>query len=347
MPPRFLVSPGRLLFALALSLATAAVAQQPLDPPRGDFRFVVFGDFNGSYGAVEYPPAVARAVDAITGRWHPDLLLSPGDVVAGQNRSLPAERFQAMWEAFDREVAAPLRSAGVPYAVAVGNHDGSSLLDRNGEFLFAREREAASRYWSHPMYDDNLVYVDRSRFPFDYAFRSADAFIVILDASSASITQRQQGWLERILALPAARIARLRVVVGHLPLSPVGRGRDSAGEVIADPATLGRILQAGKVDLYVSGHHAAYYPGLWGGLELLFAGGVGARPLLAGDQPARSTVTLVDVWWEPLELRYTTFDLADMQVVSPASLPEAIGSGGDMIRLSERAYPAAIEAAQR
>lgn len=347
MPPRLLAPAQLLATALVLSLFHVALAQQPVDPPRGDFRFAVFGDFNGSYGALEYPPAVPKAIQAITERWRPDLLLSPGDVVAGQNRSLPGERFAAMWELFDKEVAGPLREAGVPYAVAMGNHDASSLQDRNGAYVFEREREAARAYWSQPMYDANLTYIDRHHFPFDFAFRTGRAFVVVLDVSSAQVTRQQREWLERMLDLPTSRSAELRIVIGHLPLAPVAQGRDRAGEVVAEPNVLRRILEEGSVDLYVSGHHAAYYAGRLGDLELLFAGGVGGRRLLAGGLPALSTVTVVDVWWQPLELRYSTFGLPDMRVVSAASLPPEIGSDGEALRLSERAFPRLIETAQR
>ena len=343
MPPRFRL----LVVALLAPLLHFAAAGSPSDPPRGDFRFAVFGDFNGSYGALEYPPAVARTIDALVGTWLPDLLLSPGDVVAGQNRSLPRDRFGAMWEVFDREIAAPLRSAGIPYAFAMGNHDGSSLREADGEFLFGREREAALDYWSRPIYEGNLVYVDRQRFPFDYAFRAGPAFIVIIDASSATVTPDQREWLAHMLSLPTARAAELRVVVGHLPLVAVGSGRDRTGEVLEDATELQRILEEGDAHLYVSGHHAAYYPGRLDGVELLFAGGVGARRLLAGDAPARSTVTIVDVWWEPLRIAYSTFDLADMRLILPSTLPARIETAAGTLQLSERAYPARMETAQR
>lgn len=320
-----------------LAPVTSALAQDPPDPPRGDLRFVVFGDFNGPYGSLSYPPAVAKTIRAISDIWQPDLLLSPGDVIAGQDRSLPGERFAEMWRVFDQEVAAPLRVAGIPYAVTMGNHDASSSRDSSGSYFFARERQAAEAYWSSPMYDANLSYADRERYPFDHAFLFGKAFVVILDASSATVDPRQRSWLEQMFERPEAQAAGLRVVVGHLPLIAVGRGREGPGEVLADAREIRRILEAGKVDIYISGHHAAYYPGRLGDLELLFAGGVGARALLAGDALPRSTVTLVDVWWKPMEVRYSTFDVATMEVVSPASLPPLIGTGEWAGRLSERA----------
>lgn len=324
-----------LLVPLVLFLSFAH-AQLPPDPARGDLRFVVFGDFNGSYGSLDYPAAVSATMQAITKVWRPDLLLSPGDVIAGQNRSLPDARFGEMWEVFDREVAAPLRGAGIPYAVALGNHDGSSLRGPDGELLFARERKAAQEYWSQPMYDFNLDFIARERHPFDHAFRFAGAFVVVLDASSAEVTPEQRAWLERVLELPAARSARLRIVMGHLPLVPVGRGRAGAGEFLTEASELRRIMESGSTDLYISGHHAAYYPGRLGELELLFAGGVGARHLLAGNAQPRSTVTVVDVWMEPLAVRYSTFDVATMELVPSISLPNTIGAGNLEVELSQR-----------
>lgn len=323
----------------AAFLTAVAWAQTPPDPPRGDLRIVVFGDFNGPYGAVDYPSPVAPTVRAIAEVWRPDLLLSPGDVIAGQKASLADERRNRMWAAFERQVAVPLREAGIPYAVAMGNHDASSLPDTGGGYLFVRDRLAAEAYWRDPRHDGGLAYVDRDRHPFDYAFLGAEAFVAVIDASSAVVTPEQRAWLAEVLRRPEATSARLRIVVGHLPLAAVGRGREGPGEVVADAEGLRRVLEAGRVDAYVSGHHAAYYPGRLGDLELLFAGGVGARRLVAGEAPPRSTVTLVDAWYAPFELRYTTVDVATMEVVSPGSLPVAIASDLGSIQRSSRACP--------
>src|SRR5690606_26223906 len=192
-----------------LTGAPAAATGSPdvFDPPRGDVRLVVLGDFNGPYGAVEYPAPLARAMAAITAVWLPDLLLSPGDVIAGQNRQLPDDRFAAMWAAFDEVVAAPLRAHAVPYAVALGNHDGSSQR-AGGEYVFGRERRAAADYWLTHI--PALAYQDRAGYPFDYSFSHAvgtagsGLFVAILDASSAAVTPEQREWLAAQLASPAA-----------------------------------------------------------------------------------------------------------------------------------------------
>lgn len=325
------------------SARAQAVPSTAIDPPRGDVRLVVLGDFNGPYGSLDYPPALTRAMTAITGVWLPDLVVSPGDVIAGQSRALPDDRFAAMWTAFDETVAEPLRTIGAPYAVAMGNHDGSSQMSR-GEYVFARERQAAVGYWG--AHQPELRYLDRAGYPFDYSFTQAvrgattlaathpsatsELFVVVLDASSASVTTDQRAWLAAQLSSPAAVDAAARIVVGHLPLVPVSEGRDRPGEYVHEGAALGALLAEGAVDLYVSGHHAAYYPGRLGGLELLFAGGIGGRRLLGSSLEPRSTVTVVDVWLGEEGGRptfvYTTFDLATMGVVDHSELPAAIGA---------------------
>ncbi len=322
------------IVACVLVFATSSAwAAAPLDPPRGDLRIVVFGDFNGPYGSVDYPSAVARVMRAVAEVWRPDLWLSPGDVVAGQKLSLSDERLSLMWSAFDRELAAPLRDAGIPYAITLGNHDASSLREADGSYRFARDRAAAGAYWGQPMYDGNLAYLDRSAFPFRYAFRAGQVVVVVLDASSATVDAEQRAWLGQVLAVPSARAAEMRVVLGHLPLVAVSEGRQAPGEFIAEALGLREVMQQGDVDLYISGHGAAYYAGELDGLELLFAGGVGARPLLGGDGEARSTVTLIDVWYRPLSVRYTTFDVDTMLPIPAAVLPAEIEGG---VRLSDR-----------
>ena len=267
-----------------------------------------------SYGTLSYPPELGRVLEATHRVWQPDLLLSAGDVVAGQSTSLPDERFTEMWAAFDAAVARPLREAGIPYAFAVGNHDGSSLRAGDGTFLFERERTAAQAYWQQPRHDA-LTYQDRNDFPFNYSFIFADVFFVFWDASSAVITNDQLAWLAAELTRPTARSAKLRVLVGHLPLYGVGKGKSEPDEVLGDAKDLRTQLEHLGINLYISGHHAAYYPARAGSLTLLHSGGIGARRLVDGDAEPRSTVTVLDIGSEPHDLRFTTFDVSSFEVV--------------------------------
>lgn len=345
--------------ALVASLAPWAAATSPAHAPaRGDLRVVVFGDFNGAYGAVDYPPAVARAVAAIIEEWRPDLVLLPGDLIAGQSRSLPDARFAEMWAAFDTAVAAPLRRAGIPYAPAMGNHDASKLRDAGGAYAFAREREAAAAYWSAPHHRDGLEVGDLkvgdpqvgdpqvgdlqvgdvTAYPFAWSLRLGPLSVTVIDASGPWLDDAELATLEAHLASPAARGAALRWVMGHLPLVGIAEGRDRPGEVLARTDRLREVLRGGGVDTYVAGHQAVAYAGVWQGLELLYAGGVGARRLLGGGPP-RSAVAVVDVDLEPLRVRARFYDPHGLAPLPDDAFPERIdGFGGALLR-SERLRP--------
>lgn len=300
------------------------------------YRVVVFGDFNGPYGTVGYGAAVGRVVRQITEVWRPDLVLLPGDVVAGQDRGLEAGRFAEMWAAFEEEVAAPLHAAGIPYALAVGNHDASSLRAPDGSFVYERERAAAAAHLR--AHDPGLEFQDAAGYPFDYSFTAGPLFVVVWDASSATVTAAQREWLLRELASPAARAARERIVMGHLPLVGVAEGRARPGEVLAGAAELREFLARHGADTYVSGHQAAYYPGRSDGLELLMSGGVGARRLLGGGPP-RSAVTVIGYPAGRGEVRYESFDPATLEQLDAAELPPLIEGYGGNVRLSPRGAP--------
>lgn len=324
---------ARALVLLSLLLVAQHALAQGAWPARGTTRLVVFGDFNGPYGSVTYPAPVRRVVDAIVRDWRPDAVVFTGDVVAGQSKGLTREEIDAMWRAFDDVIASPLRHAGIPYALSVGNHDASSLRSGSG-FSFPVDREAARDYWSDAAHRTGVHTRAGSDPPFDHSFVLGDVFVAIVDASSAAVTTNQRAWLADELSSDAARAATTRIVFGHLPLVPVAVGRDSPGEYVAQGEQLADLLVERCVSAYVSGHHAAYYPGVWRGLQILAAGGVGARRLLGSDAEPRSTVTVIDVWSEHGSIRYTTFDAVTLEPVPASRLPEALPTG---VVLSQRA----------
>lgn len=243
-----------------------------------------------------------------------------------------------MWRAFDDVVASRLRHAGIPYSLAVGNHDASSLRSGAG-YSFPLDREAARDYWSDPAHRTGIDMRAGSHAPFDHSFVVGDVFVAIADASSATVTAEQRKWLANELSSDAARAATARLVFGHLALVPISVGRDSPGEYVAQGEELADLLVQHCVSAYVSGHHAAYYPGVWRGLEVLAAGGVGARRLLGSDAEPRSTVTVVDVWSGSGSIRYTTFDAVTLEPVTASQLPQALPSGVVISRRAEAAAP--------
>ncbi|MBW4658104.1 MAG: metallophosphoesterase [Drouetiella hepatica Uher 2000/2452] len=306
----------------------------PLNPPRGDVRIVVISDLNSQYGSTDYEVEVDNAIARIPS-WQPDLVLCGGDMVAGQQPSLTRSEIEAMWAAFDQHVSAPLRTAKIPYGFTLGNHDASSAQAINGGLLFGAERDLANDYWNQPQHDPGLNFVDRAKFPFYYTFQQKDIFFLIWDASSAQIPADQLAWAEQSLSSPAAKAAKLRIVVGHLPLYGITVGRADPGEYLENAEGLRSLLERHQVHTYVSGHDHAYYPGHKGQLELLHCGilGSGVRPLLNGDLPPRKTLTIVDIDSASAHTRYTTFDASTMERVNQQELPKLIASpGGKVLR---------------
>lgn len=303
-----------------------------VDPPRGEVRLVVISDLNSAYGSTEYDPEVDIGVNLIP-FWQPDLVLCSGDMVAGQKPSLTPEQIRAMWAAFDQHVAAPLRSFKIPFGFTVGNHDASSATAINGGFLFQQERDLAKEYWD--AHDPGVQFIDRFQFPFYYTFAAKDMFFLVWDGSSNQIPADKLAWVERALASPEAQQAKLRLVIGHLPLYGVAVGRDEPGEVLSNAEQLRALLENYRVHTYISGHHHAYYPAHKGQLQLLHMGilGSGPRPLIDSDLPPRKALTVIDVnFATPEQTTYTTYDLQTFQLITYDQLPRFLAGHNGMVR---------------
>lgn len=302
-------------------------------PQRGDVRLVVFSDINGRYRSTDYLRQVTEAIPLIPD-WEPDLVICPGDMVAGQLLSLTRSEIEAMWNGFDQHIYQPIRQMGLPYAMTIGNHDASNHV-QHGQYVFALERELANAYWNTPGRDPGLEYVDRAGFPFYYTFMHRDIFYLIWDASSANVPEEQVAWADRALASPLAQQAKMRIVMGHLPFYAVSQGRDRMGEILNRPDELRSLLERHHVHLYISGHHHAYYPGHVGSLQLLHCGALGSGPrsLLTTIKASIHTLTVVDLELETASIRYTTYDMTSKQMVNPDELPRLIvGPTGRVLR---------------
>lgn len=315
-----------LLLPLLLSAAPVSPA---LSSP---VRVAILSDFNGTYGSTSYPPALGRSVTRIVNEWKPDAVLSAGDLIAGQKASLTDAQVRAMWAAFDRDVRVPLNRAGIPFAFTPGNHDASLPRDR---------REARTYWQAHP---PALTFVDRADFPFRSSFTlgGGTVFVATLDAAGPVVDAGQRAWLAAQLASAPARAAGIRLVLGHLPLAGVSEGKNRAGEVIRDAGPLRQVMQAGRVLAYISGHHAAYYPGRLGtpgqpgGLNVLASGGIGGRDYVGHPGTARSTVTLLTLHPATGRATFQTVDADTGQPVQTDSLPARLdGLGGTLNRVND------------
>lgn len=312
-----------------------------LDPPRGDLRAFILSDINSAYGSTDYVMGIKQSVRYALELWQPDIVLSPGDLIAGQNHSLPDTLFPLMWNAFEQHILAPCLCAGIPFALTLGNHDASSIRTGDGLFAFQRERDAAAQFWNGAGRDAGIAFVDRAQFPFYYSFTFGPperaVFVVVWDASSARLTEEERAWAEAQLTSMRAESAAMKLVLGHLPLFGVAEGRNRPGEVIHGGDEVRVWLEQMRVHSYLSGHHHAYYPGKRGGLNLLHAGGVGPRRLLGTSAPPYTTVTLMDIELEAEfgapQVRYTSFDIADWREIALQRLPESLeGLNGTVVR---------------
>ncbi|GGK24065.1 metallophosphoesterase [Deinococcus malanensis] len=302
-----------------LSAAAPPAAETPL-------RLVILSDFNGSYGSLTYPAALTRAVQRTVEEWKPDAVLSAGDLIAGQKASLSDSTMRAMWASFDRDVYGPLQRAGIPFGFTLGNHDAS----------LARDRREAARYWkARP---PALEFVERSSFPFQYSFTLGEGrvFVASLDASGSQVGAAAQSWLAAQLATPQARRAGVRLVLGHLPLAGVSQGKNRPGEVLRDALALRTVMGKGKVLAYIHGHHAAFYPGRLGPLNVLSSGGIGGRDYVGYPGTARSTVNLLNVYPSAGRATFETFDADTGAQVPSARLPARLsGLGGPLNRVDD------------
>jgi Icc-related predicted phosphoesterase len=300
----------------------------------------VISDLNGAYGSTDYDPEVDQAINLMP-LWQPDMVVCGGDMVAGQNPSLTADRITAMWQAFDQHVAAPLRQQGIPYGFTLGNHDASSARGVRSQYLFQKERDLAAAYWRSPAHHPGLTFIDRSHFPFYYTFELGGIFFMAWDGSSSQLGPEQLAWIEQALASPVAQAAKARLVLSHLPLYAVAVGRDEPGEVLANAPQLQALLERYQVHTVISGHHHAYYPGHRGKLQLLHAGilGSGARPLIDSRLPTRKVLTVLDVDFNRPELTtYTSYDMATLNLINPSELPRFLAGHNGLILRRDVTY---------
>jgi len=267
------------VFILALLLLPViAAAAEPL-------RVVVISDMNGSYGSTHYESSVDAAMARIL-ELKPDLVISTGDMVAGQRRPhLSRREIEPMWQAFHDHVSEPLAGAGIPFAVTPGNHDAS---DYKG---FALERAIYSEQWTPRK--PSVRILDDGGYPYYYAFEFGDVLFISLDATVVGhLSLSQMDWLRGVLDI-YGQTYRRRVIFSHVPLWPFAQGRER--DFIGDP-DLQALLETADVDLYLSGHHHAFYPGAMQGVAFVSQSclGAGPRRLLGMKERSPRSFTLIE-----------------------------------------------------
>lgn len=276
-----------------------------------EIEIFVISDLNSSYGSLEYRDEVAEAVATIISE-QPDLVLSTGDMVAGQRSGLD---YRGMWSAFHSVVSDPLAEAGIPFAVTPGNHDASGFA------RFEQERAIFVSEWlARP---PELQWVDASRFPLRYSFTMGPAFFVSLDATTVGpLDGEQMDWLNEQLARGSSWPAT--IVFGHVPLYPFAQ--EKADEVIGDRALEALLVRHG-VDLFVSGHHHTYYPGRRDELRLVGTSclGTGQRRLIGDNELSPRSILEIHVGADGIRTLDAYTGPVFEYVIPRTSLPESVG----------------------
>ncbi|MEP4149507.1 MAG: metallophosphoesterase [Halioglobus sp.] len=309
------------LLCILLSLASSAAfsAEQTT-------RVAVISDINGRYGSTHYHLRVATAVERIIAL-QPDLVISTGDMVAGQKPRprLSRRQLETMWTNFHQQVREPLQRAGIPLVMTPGNHDASAYPG------FDLERKIYAEYFqAHPpMFSPGA----EGNFPYHFSTEIDGLYLISLDATqTGKLPDTQLAWLKNQFQ-PGPTI-----VFGHLPLQPVSIGREN--DIIQD-ARLEELLRSHGQAIYLSGHHHAYYPGTRAGINMVSMGNLGGnlRRLVGTRTSTGFSFTILDYNKTGLSRisRYTGPDFTHEALNT--LLPPAIGSGEHELHRLDLAAP--------
>jgi predicted MPP superfamily phosphohydrolase len=279
-------------------------------------QVVIISDLNNSYGSVQYNNDVVQAIKKIQ-ELKPDLVLSTGDMVAGQKSGL---NYEAMWDAFHSFVTIPLEKAQIPFAVTVGNHDGS------GYAQFKNERNIFIEEWKN--HKPEVNYLSDENYPVNYSFEVGEALFLSIDSTKVGpLPIDQLSWLDQELQNHSEK--KYKIIFTHVPQFQFNQA--SQNESFYD-VNLMNILTKYKVDLYLSGHHHAFYPGFFGGIHFVGQGclGAGAEKLIGSETVSPHTMTVIDFFEDHFEisaLKGKNFS----EKLNPETLPSQISAKGHVL----------------
>ena len=279
-------------------------------------RIVVISDFNGSYGSTKYHQDVDRAVQRVI-QLKPDIVINTGDMIAGQRTNLlkkPA--IESMWKSFHQHVTNPIASAGLLMAVTPGNHDASEYSK------FKLERKIYKQQWLKRK--PKLKFIDDKHYPLYYAFKVGKTLFVALDATrSHALDKEQKKWLDKLLKKKGGKYKH-RILFSHLPIWPFSN--KNGAEALLDKE-LEKIVQKHNVDLYLNGHHHAYYPGYKDGVRYISQSclGAGPRTLVGTKLDTGRNITVIDIKGDNIEINAYSAP-AYTRAIDQKTLPKSIKS---------------------
>lgn len=326
MKLRHLFFSGLFIFSIHSSFISgpgprkSALKKKPL-------KVLVISDLNSSYGSTTYAEEVTWVMGKLDSI-KPDIILCAGDMVAGQKRTLTETDIQKMWTSFDENVLSPINKLKIPFGFTVGNHDASPS--------FKLDRELAQQFWKTYASQTNLNFADSTHYPFYFSYMKNNVFFLSWDASGSQVPREVYDWMQGQLKTKIARKARLRVLLGHLPLYPIVESKNKPGEIVASADSTLLFMKSYGIDLYISGHQHAYYPASQNGVRLLNAGAIGDGPrkiIGHSDEPKKAYTIFEVPVRSAKKFTYRTLVPISHEIIEKASLPDSVtGINGTLHR---------------
>jgi len=281
-------------------------------------KIAIISDLNGSYGSTRYnkhiPKVISHLVDI-----NPDLVISTGDMIAGQRIRplLKRTELESMWQSFHHNVSDTLQAAEIPFAITAGNHDAS--LSKK----FKLERQIYQQQWLNRV--PQVTFIDKTHYPFYYAFELKNILFISIDATTVGhLSKTQFNWLKELL-MQSKNNYRKTIAFSHLPIWPFAQNRER--DIIGDPQ-LELLLQQHHVSLYLSGHHHAYYPGYKDGITHVSQAcmGSGLRKYIGSSLRSKRGYTMIEID-EENKIKITAYESTDFnKAIDIKLLPKQIKS---------------------
>lgn len=296
-----------------------------------NWQIAIISDMNSSYGSKTYAASVGSAIQHIRSQ-NVDLVLSTGDMVAGQMSGLD---YLGMWNAFHNVVSRPLNQSSIPLLPSPGNHDAAAGFNNERNYYRDTWKEfPLERFNGARPADEKIQFVAGvvQNFPFNYAVTMGPAVFISLDATTVGgLINGQIDWLETVLKKVAGY--KVKMVFGHMPMYPFAFNRAheymARGTATSFYQRLETMLETYKVNLFISGHHHAFFPGHRSGFTRYISTpllGSGARPLLTKNRSQKTSPQgfLYLTFNEAGEINLDALKSPSYAEIPLTSLPDAI-----------------------
>jgi hypothetical protein len=195
------------------------------------------------------------------------------------------------------------------------------------------ERDYYARAWRNS--SAGINFVDGDEFPFRYAFAVSDVLVISLDVTLiGSLPDDDVEWLYELLGQHRSRFRNV-VVFSHVPVWPVAEKRRQ--EATSDERLHALLVDSG-IDLYLSGHHHAFYPGALDGVTYVSQACLGSAPRqLVGSESGRSPKAFTLVEFKGQRILVGAYRAPGFKtLIDWKTLPRHIAVGGRMLRRADR-----------